>query len=196
VKDSAKRRLPSAAERALWREATRDAVPLAGRPAVTPDSAPLPVPCPEKPVSEGRKPVPRPVKIAARPIDLPHLGLTKAPGLDSRSAERLKRGQLPIRGILDLHGMTQAAARSALDHFIADAHAQGRRAVLIITGQGLRGQGFNGSGDQAGVLKTMTPRWLNEAPNRARVLAFTQAQPRHGGAGAIYVLIRRQRGTE
>jgi DNA-nicking Smr family endonuclease len=68
--------------------------------------------------------------------------------------------------------------------------------VLIITGQGLRGQGAGDSGDRPGVLKAMTPRWLNEAPNRARVLAFTQAQPRHGGAGALYVLIRRRRETE
>lgn len=192
---SPKRRLPSAAERALWREAIRDAVPLGGRPVVPPD-APLPVPRPEKPLSETSKPIPRPVKSAARPIDLPRLGLTRAPGLDSRSAERLKRGQLPIRGVLDLHGMTQAAARSALDHFIADAYAQGRRAVLIITGQGLRGQDFSGRDDRPGVLKSMTPRWLNEAPNRARVLAFTQAQPRHGGAGALYVLIRRRREAE
>jgi DNA-nicking Smr family endonuclease len=195
MKGSAKRRLPSAAERALWREATRDAVPLAGRPPAPPDEVPLPAPAPANPISQIRKPAPSRVKIAARPLDLPRLGLTKAPGLDSRSAERLKRGQLPIRGILDLHGMTQAAARSALDHFIADAYAQGRRAVLIVTGQGLRGPDDEG-GVRAGVLKTMTPRWLNEAPNRARVLAFTYAQPRHGGAGALYVLIRRRRPAE
>ena len=131
-----------------------------------------------------------------QPIILPRLSVSSTPGLDARSAERLKRGQLPIEGRLDLHGMTQEAARSALDGFIAAAHAQGKRAVLIITGKGLRPRGdFDDPWQHAigGVLKAMTPRWLNEVPNRARVLAFTEAQPRHGGAGALYVLIRRQR---
>jgi DNA-nicking Smr family endonuclease len=127
---------------------------------------------------------------------LPKLSATNAPGLDTRSAERLKRGQLPIEGRLDLHGMTQEAARAALDGFVADAYVKGKRAVLIITGKGLKPRAdyddpwHHGAG---GVLKSMTPRWLNEAPNRARVLAFTEAQPRHGGAGALYVLIRRHR---
>jgi DNA-nicking Smr family endonuclease len=108
----------------------------------------------------------------------------------------LKRGQLPIEGRLDLHGLTQEAARTALDGFVAEAYAAGRRAVLIITGRGLKPRGDADDPwrhTHGGVLKSMTPRWLNEAPNRARVLAFTEAQPRHGGAGALYVLIRRHR---
>jgi DNA-nicking Smr family endonuclease len=187
-----RRRVPSAAEKALWRLAMRDAIPLPGR--ASPPEPALPTEAPQEPVIEAAQPKPR--RAAPAPIALPKLSATSTPGLDTRSAERLKRGQLPIEGRLDLHGMTQEAARLALDHFIADAYAQGRRAVLVITGKRLAPRG---APDEpwhyaiGGVLKHMTPRWLNEAPNRSRVLAFTEAQPRHGGAGALYVLIRRHR---
>jgi DNA-nicking Smr family endonuclease len=186
-------RAVSAAEQALWRFAIRDATPLSGRGVVE-----MPAPSAPPPPDAAAPSAPPPARptVPPQPIILPRLSVSNTPGLDTRSAERLKRGQLPIEGRLDLHGMTQEAARSALDGFIAAAHAQGKRAVLIITGKGLRPRGDFGDPWQhaiGGVLKAMTPRWLNEAPNRARVLAFTEAQPRHGGAGALYVLIRRQR---
>jgi DNA-nicking Smr family endonuclease len=188
-----RRRVPSAAEKALWRFAMRDAVPLPGR-ALPPEPAPVPEAAPaEKPALQ--KPEPRRPRASAQPIALPRLGTAGTPGLDTRSAERLKRGQLPIDGRLDLHGMTQENAHAALDHFIGEAYATGKRALLIITGKGLKPREpanpwEHGTG---GVLKAMTPRWLNEAPNRARILAITEAQPRHGGSGALYVLIRRHR---
>jgi DNA-nicking Smr family endonuclease len=187
-------RPPSAEERALWRFAMRDATPLPGRAAAEPAEPPRPQTIP--PEKLERSAAPLPVRAPAAPIILPKLSATRTPGLDARSAERLKRGQLPIEDRLDLHGMTQEAAHAALDAFIGAAYTTGKRAVLIITGKGLRPRDdFDdpwryGAG---GVLKSMTPRWLNEAPNRARVLAFTEAQPRHGGGGALYVLIRRQR---
>jgi DNA-nicking Smr family endonuclease len=187
-------RSPSAEERALWRFAVRDATPLSSRPAVAPALA-APSPAAE-PATPDRPAAPVPAREPAAPIVLPKLTVSRTPGLDARSAERLKRGQLPIEDRLDLHGMTQEAAHAALDAFIGTAYATGKRAVLIITGKGLRPRDDvddpwrYGAG---GVLKSMTPRWLNEAPNRARVLAFTDAQPRHGGGGALYVLIRRQR---
>jgi DNA-nicking Smr family endonuclease len=192
-----RRRAVSATERALGRFAMRDAVPLPGR-AVPEPPAPEPVAAPPpRETLPPEAPRPRPPKPPAQPIALPRLSVTSTPGLDARSAERLKRGQLPIEARLDLHGMTQDAARAALDRFLADSYESGRRAVLIITGKGLKPRGEpelpwdHGIG---GVLKAMTPRWLNEAPNRTRVLAFTEAQPRHGGGGALYVLIRRHRG--
>ena len=58
--------------------------------------------------------------------------------------------------------------------------------MLVITGRGL---GPNGSG----VLKSAVPRWLSEAGLRRRILAVAAAQPRHGGAGALYLLLRRRR---
>jgi DNA-nicking Smr family endonuclease len=191
-----RRRVVSAGERALWRFAVRDAEPLAGRapePQVAPEKQALAA-APSPPPSSV--PSSSPAKPAPKPVALPMLGHRSTPGLDARTSERLKRGQMPIEGRLDLHGMTQDEARRALDGFIAEAHAKGRRAVLIITGKGAKPRHeyedpWHGAG--RGILKQATPRWLNEAPNRARVLAFTEAQARHGGSGALYVLIRRQR---
>jgi DNA-nicking Smr family endonuclease len=97
---------------------------------------------------------------------------------------KLRRGRLPIEGRLDLHGMTQAAAVDKLAAFIERAEAAGKRCVLVITGKGLA---------SGGILRDQVPRWLNQAPNRARVLAFDYAQPQHGGAGALYVLLKRRR---
>jgi len=107
---------------------------------------------------------------------------TSAPrqGLDRRTAQRLKRGQTAIEARLDLHGMTQDEAHAALDRFIAAALASGKRNLLVITGK-------------SGVLHGLVPRWLEDGANRARVLAFAQAHAPHGGAGALYVLLRRPR---
>ena len=68
--------------------------------------------------------------------------------------------------------------------FVADAIVRGSRCVLVVTGKGI---------ETGGTLRQMAPRWLNEEPNRARVVAFTPAQPHDGGAGALYVLLRRRR---
>ena len=181
-------------ERALWRIAMRDVEPLPGH-VLPPEPKPValepvvekPVPAKALPVSRG-KPLPT-------PTELPLLTYARTPGLDRRTSERLKRGQLPIEARLDLHGMTQDQARRSLDAFITHAHDRGLRAVLIITGKGLKPRASDAElwDPEPGVLKTQTPRWLNEAPNRARVLAFTAAQPRDGGSGALYVLIRRHR---
>ena len=107
-------------------------------------------------------------------------------GLDRRKAERLSRGKLPIEATLDLHGLRQAEAHRRLEHFLADCQAVGKRCVLIVTGKGLHKE-------EGGVLRANVPRWLNEAPNRARVLSFDYAQQKHGGTGALYVLLRRPR---
>jgi len=92
---------------------------------------------------------------------------------------------MPIEARLDLHGMTQDEAHRALDRFIPAMREDGRRAVLIITGKGTREGG--------GVLRQAVPRWLDEARLRPHVLAIEEARPQHGGAGALYVLLRRKR---
>jgi len=171
-------RAPSRAERELWRAATRDVAQL---PAV---DVPLEMPEGDAAPARPRAPAPRAGSGVAKP--LPALSAGTAPGLDRRSIERLRRGELRLEARLDLHGMTQSEAHRALGDFLARCHQAGRRCVLVITGKGGRG-----SGD--GVLRAAAPRWLNEAPNRARLLAFAPAQPRDGGAGALYLLLRRQR---
>ena len=103
--------------------------------------------------------------------------------LDRRSWLKLRRGNYPIDARIDLHGLTQAEAHDRLGTFLAAAQVRGNRCVLVITGRGVR---------HGGTLRAMTPRWLEEAPNRARVLSYAQAQVHHGGEGALYVLLRRR----
>jgi DNA-nicking Smr family endonuclease len=176
----------------LWQAALRDVKPLRRR---GPKLAAKPVPKPPLP-APSTVPAPAP-PAAARPAPRPDAKLApllpitgqRAPGLDKASAERLKRGRYPIEARIDLHGMTQDDAHRTLGDFIARSARTGLRCVLVITGKGLRRLGDEG---QAGILRNAAPRWLNEAPNRARILAFAAAQPRDGGSGALYVLLRRQ----
>jgi len=89
-----------------------------------------------------------------------------------------------------------AASPDDIDTAFAAAAADGLRAVLVITGKGGAGVGAGGVGagrDRLGILRSAVPRWLNEGATRARILAFTEAQPRDGGSGALYVLLRRRR---
>lgn len=189
-------RRPSSAEQALWRLAMRDTVPLKSR-TETVESVPE---IPEK-QAEAVAPIPQPVIAPPRPAPKPLMleplktrrGVPVA-GLDRRTSERLRKGQLPIEARIDLHGMTQDRARDALDRFIAGAAERGLRAILVITGKG----GATAPADpwqqpRSGVLRANVPRWLNELPNRPRILAITEAQPQDGGGGALYVLLRRQR---
>ena len=117
---------------------------------------------------------------------LPEINHENAPGLDKRSARRLKRGLRAIEARLDLHGLRQEEAHRALTSFIAGSYEAGKRCVLVITGKGRVSEG-------GGVLRTNVPRWLNQAPNRMRILSFTHATPADGGTGALYVLLKRQR---
>jgi len=173
-------RHPSREDRALWRRTMRDVKPMApARAAATAEEEPA-----EKTALPPRPPVVRaPV---TRGKNLPPLAPGASPGVDRRTAERFRRGQLAVEARLDLHGLTQEEAHRALASFIQQAHATGLRTVLVITGKG-------GLGDARGVLREAVPRWLNEGDLRPRVLSCAWAQPKHGGAGALYVLLRRQR---
>jgi DNA-nicking Smr family endonuclease len=111
-------------------------------------------------------------------------------GLDIKIFQRLKAGSLSVAAHLDLHGMTSDQARDSLLFFIRESYLQGHRCVLVVTGRGR-----NSPGGQP-VLRTEAESWLTKEPLRRAVLAFCTAQPKHGGAGALYVLLRKQRKTE
>jgi DNA-nicking Smr family endonuclease len=172
----------TADERALWHHVVRGVNPLRpGEVAAPAPPAPLPSPAPEPPPSAPRTaPPPPPAPAASRRLD-PH----RPVDLDRRSWRKLRRGQYPIDARLDLHGLTQAEAHARLSSFLAAATARGNRCVLVITGRGLR---------HGGTLRSMTPRWLDEAPMRGLVLSYAQASVQHGGEGAYYVLLRRRGG--
>jgi DNA-nicking Smr family endonuclease len=108
-------------------------------------------------------------------------------GLDPRVLRRLRRGDFAWQDHLDLHGMTAEQARPAVDAFLAHAVRAGHRCVLIVHGRGLN------SKDQTPVLKEKLKSWLARGRAAQIVLAFTTARPVDGGAGAVYVLLRRDR---
>lgn len=180
----------------LWRQVAQSTKPLPGktvRPS-EPPARPKPPPSPAAPTPAVRKTA-RPRAAPA----LPELEPGRAAGLDRRTAERLRRGQLPIDGRLDLHGWTQDEAHRALCGFIESAHAAGQRCLLVITGKGVRARTDDpddphGRGRAVpGVLQAAVPNWLNQPSLRPLILGFAGAQPKHGGSGALYVLLKRKR---
>ena len=164
----------SAADRALFEAAVADATPLPGKHGALP-----------APDAAARRKTP-PAKPAAPARGAAALEPGAAAGVDGRAVARLKRGRTRPQARLDLHGHTLDQAHRALAGFIDRAAADGRRCVLVITGKGRVGQA-------GGTIRSEFPRWLNQAGLRARVLAFAEAQPRDGGAGAYYVLLRKRR---
>lgn len=113
-------------------------------------------------------------------------------GLDGRTAERLARGLLEPQARLDMHGMTEASAHRALLTFVKGAHARGDRLLLVVTGKGSRPETTHrGEGEAQGVLRTMTPRWLEGLADL--VADWRVAHRRHGGDGALYVYLRKPR---
>ena len=108
-------------------------------------------------------------------------------GLDRQLVRKLRAGDFAWRLHLDLHGMTAEEARVAVDRFLNRAHQEGERCVLVIHGRGLN------SKDQVPVLKSRLAAWLARGTWARLVLAFTSARPVDGGAGALYILLRRRR---
>ncbi|MFQ5635715.1 MAG: Smr/MutS family protein [Gammaproteobacteria bacterium] len=102
------------------------------------------------------------------------------PQVTRRALRKLRRGQFAIQEEIDLHGMTGDEARLALRDFIRECRDRRLVCVRVIHGKGL------GSGPRGPVLKAGVNRWLSRWDE---VAAFCSARPRHGGTGAIYVLL-------
>lgn len=118
---------------------------------------------------------------------------------DRRKARRIARGSLEIEARIDLHGMKQREAHSALRSFLSSCHGRGLSTVLVITGKGSGTAretedvyDFFGVHER-GALKRNVPHWLAEADLRAIVVSHRPAAVRHGGEGALYVQLRRKR---
>ena len=173
----------------LWERVAREIAPLPRKKRRKLAKAVATKLKPAKPEKEIAAPLAKPVKPAA-PKPLPSLSPNQAPGLDARSFEKLKRGQRAIDARLDLHGFTLEAAHDALIRFIDNAAARDLRTLLVITGKGGREME---DGMPRASLRESVPRWLNEPILRKHLLAFTPAQAKHGGAGALYVLLKRKR---
>ena len=160
----------------------RDVQPLTGR-KIT-NSPPIKF-RPRK-LSSSASPVLKTQGKGSHDTKLPNIQHGDAPGLDKRTAQRLRRGKINVEAQLDLHGFKQDEAHMALNRFLTQSSNVGRRCVLVITGKGALSQG-------GGVLRKMVPLWLNENTNRKFVLSFTYSTPADGGTGAIYILLKRKR---
>lgn len=184
-----RRRALSPEEEALWRKATRD-VALYRRqgPAaetVVSEASPSRGPLKKRARQGLKQPAARQ---EAQPAPVDRLGSG-----DPRFDRLAGRGRLEIDAVLDLHGHTQATARTALHRFIAAGHASGARCLLVITGKGAgEAQSSAGrSGAGRGVLRARFSDWINEEAVRPLVSRAARAHQRHGGAGAFYVFLKR-----
>ncbi|SDL17367.1 DNA-nicking endonuclease, Smr domain [Maridesulfovibrio ferrireducens] len=108
-------------------------------------------------------------------------------GIDSKIFQKLKAGSFNHEAQIDLHGMNSEQAFDNLMFFIRESFLEGHRCLLAVTGKGK-----NSPGGQS-VLKREIQEWLTRDPFRRVVLAFCSAQPKDGGTGAIYILLRRQK---
>jgi DNA-nicking Smr family endonuclease len=167
-----------------FREAVRDVRPLAQKAASAAAAQGLAKPKPRA----GRRPIAAAVAEdlgAAMPAADPGMGAAalsfQRAGVRTQVVRRLRRGLYPIEDELDLHGLTQTAARDLLERFIARNREAGSRCVRIIHGKGYR------SGARGPVLKSAVNLWLRR---HLDVMAFTSARPIDGGTGAVYVLLR------
>jgi DNA-nicking Smr family endonuclease len=175
-------------ERALWAHVAQSIRPLPGR---------------KMPKVEPLAPVKTGVKLEGLTIGgalaaEPRQGIKPLVPLERRMRQRVTRGQSPIDGVLDLHGMRQDEAHRGLLNFIHRKVHEGAVVVMIITGKG----GFSSGGlvtgergvpttDGRGVLKRLVPHWLSDPGQRRYVLGFEDAAQHHGGTGALYVRLRR-----
>lgn len=122
--------------------------------------------------------------------------------LERRQRLKVVRGKIDFDSAIDLHGMDQHQAHTALCRFMQISQAQGRRLVLVITGKGRAFHNVSSSPifAETGVLKRSVPVWLRAPELRNVILGFEEAAPHHGGEGALYVRLRKlgqpDRGSE
>ncbi|MGO9046107.1 MAG: Smr/MutS family protein [Xanthobacteraceae bacterium] len=187
-----RRRPLSEEERALWTGFVRSIRPLdASR-----ERSELPEPSqPAKVSAKDDKSVsarPRVVVRHERPPEKKPPEKTAPPlaPLGRRLKQRVARGREAIDARLDLHGFTQVHAHAELLRFLRRAQADGARIVLVVTG---KGAGKGGDAHERGVLKRQVPLWLSLPEFRSLIVGFEDAHAGHGGAGALYVRLRRAR---
>lgn len=173
-------------DKALFRDHMRGVNPLNKNNTKIPTEKPKPSPRPRK----NPDPLPTQTYFLSDYITDTILAETilsyAHPSIPHRRMQELKKGQIPWQGRIDLHGLTTEAAREALCTFIQNQSQQDKRCLLIIHGKGMH-QGT------PPVIKNLVNRWL---PQLEEVLAFHSAQPKDGGAGAVYVLLKKQMSFE
>ena len=121
-------------------------------------------------------------KIKNNSKELPKLKLGEMSVLSKKNIRDFNKGNVFIENKLDLHGFNQEDAKNLLEDFINQSIENGKRLILIITGKGKEGEG---------VIKNNIISWLNNKSLRNKILAVNHASKKHGGSGAIYILLRK-----
>ncbi len=179
-------RVLSPDERALWRRVTAD---VRGRKLAEVDA--------ETVVSAPLKPTPKP---APRPrIDLPPSALRpqiaralpQTATLDGKWDRELRTGAVVPDRVIDLHGCTLAEAHGRVLNALDSAVAAGDRLVVIVTGRAPASDTTRIDRPLRGIIRASIGDWLRASSLSSRIAAIRPAHPRHGGAGALYVVLRR-----
>ena len=200
----------SAEEAALWRRLAETVTPIAPKAAprvhkrrgaaptptaqTTPEAAP-PAPTPGDFAEalaapkriKGRVPPPL---LPPPPSGEPRRTLDRH-GLDGTWERRLARGTLAPEFTLDMHGLSLDQAYVRLDQGLGLAAVAGARLVLVITGKARPRVDSADRGSQRGVIRAKLLDWLAEGSHAGRIAAVRPAHLRHGGAGAVYVVLRK-----
>ncbi|MCC2976338.1 Smr/MutS family protein [Sphingomonas sp. PL-96] len=176
----------SEGESALWARVTAGLRPLhPSRPKAKPVAPPPPEPVAAKP-PRGRVPAPL-VRAAPAPA-------SQAPSnhLDGSWDRRIARGLVAPDSMIDLHGHSLASAHALLDRALERAIGRGDRVLLLVTGKAPRPEAERPFA--RGAIRAAVPDWLAASRHADRIAAVRHAHPRHGGAGALYVVLRRPQG--
>jgi DNA-nicking Smr family endonuclease len=178
-------RRPRSDEARLWALVAATVRPFPGRQAEIPSETPTPEPTPKRAASPAKAPAPFvPAAHQARPKAAVKPPPGQQPGdIEPGRKRRLTRERDPLELVLDLHGLDQDRARAVLHRFLLRAQEDGARAVLVITGKGVQGDG---------ILRRRAPDWLAEPAVRGVVAGVSEAHRRHGGEGALYVALKRR----
>jgi DNA-nicking Smr family endonuclease len=162
-----------AEEQALWRRVVESVRPLRG------------AALPPEPVEA---PAPPPVALKPRATEAPAKKAAVGTTLDGSWDRRLSRGLVAPDRSLDLHGHNLATAWDLLDQRLEQAIADGARLMLLITGKAPADE----SGKR-GRIRAAVGDWLAASRHAADIAAVRNAHPRHGGAGALYIVLRKRR---
>jgi DNA-nicking Smr family endonuclease len=140
------------------------------------------------------KPAARPVQPFVAQLPPVRTERTSANTLDGTWDRKLGTGRATPDRTIDLHGHSQSSAHALLDHALGDAIRQGARLVLLITGRPARDNPRTPPTGR-GVIRASVEDWLTAGPHAAHIAAIRAAHPRHGGHGALYLILRRKRGA-
>ncbi len=187
------RRHLSPEERAAWEAVARTVKPLRPRvaksvPVVKDDIASFAAAIDTPKRVKGRVP-PMRIEQAAPTVARPR----PTPVLDGTWEKRIRAGRLDPDISVDLHGLTLAAAHVRLDRLLGDARTMGWRVLHVVTGKP-RPMPGPGEARKRGAIRAEIGDWLAHSPHARHIASVRQAHPRHGGDGAIYIILRRGEG--